>query len=323
MRFTLYIGLLALLAAPAAHASVIGVNDDSARMNYSAAAAKLAPLGNVQVGVWLANPNDSRWTVPNSRSVLLQMYGGRWWIDHPLAYAARARQLVMLHPNIREIQVWNEEDTCWFPCAPISGGVRFYGPYVDRYLDLLAMVHDALMGTGVKVLAFGLSPGIDSKWTPEALAEGIASWYERRGTQRWYGPGWDDARLIGKPYPRPIMDGFAYHPYTARLLRQTERIYDALHLFLRDMPGGVPKLWWTEAGMDTDAILAGSGSGTEAQQAERVGSMLAQAQSNPHVGGVFNFLLSDDLHGWHSGLYRPDGSAKPALTAFRAAIRPR
>ena len=64
--------------------------------------------------------------------------------------------------------------TCWWPCYGAERKPRFQGLFLDRYLDLLAATHDALAGTGVKVLGFGLSPRIGSKWTASGLAAGIA-----------------------------------------------------------------------------------------------------------------------------------------------------
>lgn len=80
------------------------------------------------------------------------------------------------------------------PCAPDDGtGLRFREGFVDQYLDLLAATRAALAGTGVKVLGFGFSYRIDSKWSPEDIAHAIRSWYNRRGGRAFAGVGRETA----------------------------------------------------------------------------------------------------------------------------------
>ena len=120
------------------------------------------------------------------------------------------------------------------------------------------------------------------------------------------------------------MDGFAYHAYAYWQPETTERIWNAL---------GLP-IWWTEAGMDTTGKAGEHGyfgevlwlygaEGDELQQAERLAAVVAAAKADPHVAGVFNFLLHDeaDLQRWQSGLLRPDGTPKPAFEVWKAVAR--
>ena len=53
-------------------------------------------------------------------------------------------------------------------------------------------------------------------------------------------------RWIRRPYGRPIMDGFAYHPYCRWQPEYAGRVYRALKNL--DLPGGTPQIWWTESG---------------------------------------------------------------------------
>jgi hypothetical protein len=333
-------GLLALtLAAPAAGGNdvVFGINDGRFTASWPKEMAELAPR---QVGIWVA-PEDVEkpWpAVPPSVGVLAQLVGNQWWADRPGAYAAAARRLVLSHPNVRELQVWNEPDLCWFPCAPqetAGDGVtrnRFYGPWLDRYLDLLSATSAALAGTGVKVLGFGMSPRLNGKWGPEALAAGIADWRNKRGG-RYYEPRiggrdpdgrWRSGVWIGRAWDGRLMDGFAYHAYAYWQPETTERIWNAL---------GLP-IWWTEAGMDTTGKAGEHGyfgevlwlygaEGDELQQAERLAAVVAAAKTDLHIAGVFNFLLHDeaDLQRWQSGLLRPDGTRKPAFELWKAVAR--
>jgi len=179
------------------------------------------------------------------------------------------------------------------------------------------------------VLGFGMSPRLNAKWAPEALAVAIANWRNERGGRhhvRLIGGGdpdglWHSGYWVGQAWNGPLMDGFAYHAYLYWQPASTERIWQAL---------GVP-LWWTETGMDTleqagthgyfgDVLWLYGAEGDEAQQGNRLSELVAAAKADPHVAGVFNFLLRDepDLKHWQSGLLRPDWSRKPAFDAWKA-----
>lgn len=326
------------LAAPAAAGDgvILGINDARLTASRPREMGELAPR---QVGVWVAPEDvDKPWAVPPSIGVLVQLVGAQWWAERPGAYAAAARRLVLAHPNVREVQVWNEPDLCWFPCAGKEADVdgvsrnRFYGPWLDRYLDLLSATSFALAGTGVKVLGFGMSPRLNAKWAPEALAGAIANWRNERGGRRhhWRIGGrdpdgrWHSGIWIGRAWDGPLMDGFAYHAYLYWQPASTERIWQAL---------GVP-LWWTESGMDTIGTAGEHGyfgsvlwlygaEGDELQQAERLAEVVTAAKADPHVAGVFNFLLEDeaDLKRWQSGLVRPDRTRKPAFEVWKTVTR--
>ena len=51
---------------------------------------------------------------------------------------------------------------------------------------------------------------------------------------------------------------------------------------------------------------------------QRLAALLAQAQRDPHIGGMFNFLLNDTVGdtNFRTGLYRTDGIVKPALAVW-------
>jgi hypothetical protein len=339
-RGLLVVGLVGLiLAAPASAGNdvVFGINDDRLTGWWPKEMVELAPR---QVGIWVA-PEDAEnpWpAIPPGVGVLAQLVGAGSWPTHPGAYAAAARRLVLAHPNVREVQVWNEPDLCWFPCAPRETdfeGVtrnRFYGPWLDRYLDLLSATSLALAGTGVKVLGFGMSPRLNAKWAPEALAGEIANWRNEKGGRRHHrriggrdpDGRWHSGVWIGKAWDGPLMDGFAYHAYLYWERATTERVWQAL---------GVP-IWWTESGMDTVGVAGQHGyfgevlwlygaEGDELQQAQRLAQVVKAAKADPHVAGAFNFLLEDeaDLQHWQSGLLRPDLTRKPAFDIWKEVAR--
>jgi hypothetical protein len=252
----------------------------------------------VQVGVWVNyDCENAALRIPTSQPLLATLWGRCSWPSSG-AYAAAARALVAAHPNIREIQVWNEPDLAWYP----QRGELY------SYLDLLAATHDALEGTGVKVLGFGFSP---VKPNPKFVALLIKWWYESR---HW---------------PRPIMDGYAYHLYWDWNSRYSQVLERWMNKFWAGLPQPSPadgsRFWWTETGMWSSGVPWRNMVGTPQQQAERVAAVAREAYCNPLVVADFNFLLTDESDGsswpWKSGLYFHDGSTKPAFYAFRDAIR--
>lgn len=302
----------------------------------------LARLGVDQVEISVSPGEETKpWAIPKTVGVLVVFTGDHWYESHPAAYAAAARRLIAHHPNVREIQVQNEPDLCssafgfWNMCLPPgTARRRFAGPAFDAYLYELAATHAALAGTGVKVLGFGFSPPWHHTdrgkawWDASEIAAGIDSWYRKRGGQvvTCVGPreGREcvSVRLRGRRYQRPIMDGFAYHPYAGWEDEQTNLIHDELAAI--DMPGGAPELWWTETGLDTVGSMYGCACpwrGSESDQARRVATVLQAAMASPWVAGVFNFLLVDesDPERFQTGLIRPDGTMKPAFDALRMA----
>ena len=334
------IGLLGAQVAAGADRPVVGIADPRFSTSYPAAA--LGQLAVDQVEIWVSPGDEAApWAIPETIGVLVVFAGDHWYESHPASYAAAARRLVTYHPNIREIQVQNEPDLClswfgfWSTClAPGTSRTRFSGAALDTYLDELAATHDALAGTGVKVLGFGFSPPWHHRdrglfwWDPQHISDGIDSWYARRGGRTIVCVGPREAnecvsvRVHGERYSHPIMDGFAYHPYAGWQDEETSLIHNSLEAL--ELPGGTPGLWWTEFGMDTAGGTNGSACpwrGHETDQARLVDAVLRTARASPWVSGAFNFLLTDesDPMRFQTGLLRPDGSVKPAFSAFRAA----
>jgi hypothetical protein len=138
---------------------------------------------------------------------------------------------------------------------------------------------------------------------------------------------WISVRFSGRAYLLPIMDGFAYHPYCGWESATTERIFaavDQLHL----LGGTPPPLWWTESGFDTESRHGGyfGVSAGIARERGRAG----RARAAGHAGGQHEparrrrlqlpALRRGDLSRWQSELVRPDGSPKPAFSAFARAF---
>ena len=125
-------------------------------------------------------------------------------------------------------------------------------------------------------------------------------------------------RWVEARYRRPIMDGFAYHPYCKWQTRYTHRVYRALRRL--HLPGGTPQIWWTESGttQTTSPRVPDCAKGTEGDQVPRLTALLAPGQRNAHIAGMFNFLLNDTVGDtkFRTGFYRFDGIAKPALAVW-------
>jgi hypothetical protein len=342
---TVVIGLclVAIGSARAGSGVVFGINDDAFSRNWPLLAPQIAGLGNIQVGAWRKPEEDQNWMIPSNQGVLLVLLVDKYYIYHPFQYAQLARQWVLAHSNIRELQVGNEPDLCTITCEakPING-VRFYGRSLNRYFDLLKSVHQALTGTGVKELAFGFSSPL-RHWQTRTLSRALRQWYHRHDNRRWYSSGpredqWQGIHAINAAPSQPIMDGFAYHPYCGWQAQITKKVHQDLVRGFEDLPGGAPPIWFTEFGVDVSETqgqygyflnsppAVGGCRGrtifTEGDQVQTIRKVMKECLSFSFIGGCFNFLWQDetDLNRWQSGLERPDGSVKPAYSIFRQMV---
>jgi hypothetical protein len=331
------------LATNASGASrvVYGVNDANFSQLWPLMSERMAPLGPIQVGLWVQwhGPRyEPDWVmsglpqdigdVPTTQPALVQFLGSPASSPRTRSerrsYGQALLKLVLAHPNIREVQVWNEPD------------LGFWQGSAGSYVRLLAIVHDALRGTGVKVLGPGFSPwgivyGRTAKMNVTSFAKAVKAFYRTHPRRR-----------------QPLLDGFAYHPYWGFNNATTKATARTLNLLWRHLPQPSPRrglrFWWTETGFESLINAApatefspgngyyGNSSlwsqynsmiGTPNQQAQRVSLVARIARSNPLVAADFNFQLGDDpdLSHWQSGFYFVGGKPKPALLAFRSAIR--
>ena len=249
--------------------------------------------------------------------------------------AATARAV----PQIRDFVIGNEPNlnTFWLPQFDARGR----DVAAAQYLDLLARTYDALKAVSPKLDVIGgaLSPrGSDNPklarptHSPTAFIRDLGADY--RASRR----------------TRPIMDGFAIHPYMngskipptgSHPDSNTITIadYDKLTALLRDsfrgtrQPGATLPIYYTEFGVQTqippknahgylhlrsvfanDAVPA-------SVQADYYRQALELAACQPRVRALFIFHVWDepDLHGWQSGLYYVNGAPKPSLSPFRRA----
>jgi hypothetical protein len=325
LRYTLALALVLVPTAQADRNVIYGVNDARFDNYWPTMGPEIVGLGIDQIGVWVrwhcdrdAAPSwvgslsDDLDAIPPTQAAMVQLIGHPACTPHTrLArqrYARTARNLVRSHPNVRELQVWNEPEL-WF----WRGTIR-------EYTLLLAAVHDALRGTSVKVLGPGFSPnGLlgQRHFNISSFAADVAAYYRQSGRKR------------------QILDGFAYHPYWGYDRKTTRETAAWLNEWWEKIPQRSParglKFWWTETGTEgTDAEVLRTHRwarlrmiGTLEQQAQRVAFLAWRARTDPLVAADFNFQLVDDcdLDRLQTGLYSFDGKPKPAFYAFQAAIR--
>lgn len=139
--------------------------------------------------------------------------------------------------------------------------------------------------------------------------------------------------IRGMRAARARLDAYAHHPYPTDPRYETPWTGGCSHcetitmatlgrlLFEVRRNLGPKRIWLTEYGYQTnppDGVLGVS----TATQAAYLSSAARRAYSAPAVDMLINFLVLDDrpLGGWQSGLFRVDGVAKPAYSAFRLPL---
>jgi hypothetical protein len=258
-------------------------------------------------------------------------------------FAAFAADVVRKVPGIREYIIGNEPNLnrYWLPQFGPSGD----DVAASAYVQLLARTYDAMKAVDKKIFINGgsVSPrGIDRPGTgrdthsPTAFIRDMGTAY----------------RALNRK--RPIMDGFAFHPYgensstppTFAHLSGTSiglADYDKLVALLGQAFDGTPQkgsklpIVYDEYGVDSQ-IPAGKRSfykGTEPAttkpvsetvQASYYREALEMAACQPTVRGFLIFHVTDetDFNRWQSGVYYADGtpkSSRPWVKQAMAQIR--
>jgi hypothetical protein len=249
--------------------------------------------------------------------------------------AATARAV----PQIRDFVIGNEPNlnTFWLPQFDARGRDLA----AAQYLDLLARTYDALKAVSPKLDVIGgaLAPrGSDNPKLPRPTHSPTA-FIRDLGA---------DYRASGRT--RPIMDGFAIHPYMngskipptgthPDSTTITIADYDKLAGLLRDafretaQPGASLPIYYTEFGVQTQIPPRDARGYLHLRSAFALDAVPASVQANyyrqalrlaacqPRVRALFIFHVWDepDLHGWQSGLYYVNGAPKPSLSPFRRA----
>jgi hypothetical protein len=351
--------LLGLLGcANSVRAADIGANDDTGKYEPDAGASvyrEMASLGMNETIITVRwQPSDPLGlgerplldvTVAAARGAGLQVvfaaypYPPREVADgsaSPDAFGAWLAELARQYPDVREYIVGNEpnQPAFWRPqffrTTPLSATT--FGPFLAAGYDALKSVDPDLTVVGV-----GLSPRGNDR--PDArsnvstspvrfLAE-LGAWYRHSGRER------------------PLMDELSFHPYPNSARDGLDRGYGwpnagfvnlgRIKQAVWDAFAGTPqpttldglRLSLDEVGWQVDTTDRVGYTGEEnvpvtdeESQARIYGDLVRRAACDPDIAAVNLFGFRDDAlrTGFQAGLYRADGSARPALEAVRSAI---
>jgi hypothetical protein len=263
----------------------------------------------------------------------------------PLSAAARtqfarfAADLVRKVPSIREYIVGNEPNLnrYWLP----QFGPQGEDVAATAYVQLLARTYDLMKAAdpGVFIDGGSVSPrGIDRPGTgrdthsPTAFITDMGTAY--RALKR----------------KKPIMDGFAFHPYGENSSTPPARAHSTgTSLGLADYPklvsllgkafdgtaqkGSKLPILYDEYGVDTQIPMpkrtfysgtepATTKPVTEAVQAAFYDEALREAACQPNVRGFLIFHVTDetDYNRWQSGVYYADGTPKTSRALVKASM---
>jgi Cellulase (glycosyl hydrolase family 5) len=227
--------------------------------------------------------------------------------DFAQAIAARYSGRFPGYPFVRFFGIWNESNLATFLRPQFDAAGRIVSPAVYARLAIAGYA-------GVKA---GNADAL------VAVGETSSNGRDRRvpGLTDTVAPG-TFMQLMAKAAPRMRFDAWAQHPYPfpvnqapmqlSRWPNVTLTLLGRLGLELDRSFGrrNIP-IWITEYGNETKP---GEPRGvTEAQQARYLPQAIAIAQKNPRVKMFIWFVFRDSPSStWQSGLYRVDGTAKPA-----------
>lgn len=212
----------------------------------------------------------------------VRRYGsdGTFWEDHP--------DVPKL--PITDWQLWNEPNSplFWKP-----------SPDADRYLNLLRAFNSGVKGSdpSARILLGGLFP------TPAGgitLEDFLSALYDGGG--------------------RGLFDAVALHPYARTPRDAINRVAQARQIMRRFGDADKP-IWLTEAGWASRGTPPGLvvGPAVQADYVRQIFQLASQDRDRLGIAGVVWYSLNDTpgpLWVGHCGLFRLDGSAKPAWHAF-------
>jgi len=356
-----------LAFAPAAHAGgpgmVVGATEDAVKQPTLAAAkaqmdlVTLAGLDGVRVTQdWTTGevaPSAEELQVLQNLAQAAQLdgvrvvlsitnQGSRWT---PLSdqdqddFVSFAAAVVKALPSVHEFIVGNEPNLnrYWMPQYGLDGS----DVAAPAYEELLAKTYDAIKAASPTALVYGgaVSPrGVDRPNTgrdthsPSTFVPDMGTAYRASGRTK------------------PIMDGFAFHPYGDNSSQPPAASHAGTSVGLGDYSklvgllgtafDGTPQLGSTlpivydEYGVETQIpttqtrLYTGREPATtrpvdEATQGTYYTQAVALAFCQPNVRGIFLFHTVDepDLDRWQSGMYYTNGKPKASLPAVRLAAQ--
>ncbi|MBA2331864.1 MAG: hypothetical protein H0V94_03635 [Actinobacteria bacterium] len=247
------------------------------------------------------------------------------------AFSSYVATIVRDVPTIRDVIVGNEPNLnrFWLPQFGADGE----NLAAVFYLALLTEVYDAVKAAAPATRIWGgaLAPrGVDKPNTgrdthsPTTFIRDLGAELRRTGRTR------------------PVLDGFAFHPYPAASSIPPDRPHpgsrtlgladhERLRRLLRAAFGGDVPILYSEFGVETTipaekaALYEGVEAGRpvdEATQADFYRRALELAACQEGVAGMLLFHSHDEpfLTGFQSGVYYVDGTRKDSFEPVRAAI---
>jgi hypothetical protein len=221
------------------------------------------------------------------------------------------------YPFVRFYSIWNESNLATFLVPQFDARGRIVSP--RNYARLAAAGYAGIKaGNRRGLVAVGETssngrdkkrPGLTDTVAPATFMKGVAAANRRLKFDAW----------AHHPYPFPV------NQKPTQLVRYPNVTLKSMPRFEKDLDLAFRrkniKIWITEYGNET---RPGEPKGvSEAQQAAYIPQALAMARADVRVGMFVWFVMEDNPGSlWQSGIYRDNGSAKPAQTRFARAARP-
>jgi hypothetical protein len=241
-------------------------------------------------------------------------HGGIAPPSDPASFAAFMRGLAQRVPGVDAWEIWNEPD---------SPGFFRDAPQPSVYAAMLRAVYPAIKSVqpGDAVITGGLT-GNNMDFVQALYDHGAQGAFDAVGVHT------DTACLTRGPDAH-------YRDERGRIGRYTFSAYREVHAVMESHGDGAKPIWMTEIGWNTQSTRPRScNTGTwagkkrigvsEQRQARFLRAAYRCVAADPFVGPVFWFGMQDIPAAGHSrgyGLYRRNGSAKPAARAFRRLRR--
>ena len=221
------------------------------------------------------------------------------------------------YPFVRFYTIWNESNLATFLVPQFDANGRIVSP--RNYARLAkAGIAGIKSGNNRALVAIGETSSNGRDKRRSGLTDTVAPATFMKGVAAALGKVKFDA-WAQHPYPFPVNQKptqlVRYPNVTLRSFPQFEKDLDKA--FRRK---NVP-IWITEYGNETKP---GEPKGvTEAQQAAYIPQAIAMARKDPRVQMFVWFVMQDSQGSlWQSGIYRLDGSSKPAQPRFARAAAP-
>lgn len=230
------------------------------------------------------------------------------------ALAARYSGRYAGFPFVRFYGIWNESNLATFLRPQFDETGLIVGPSVYARLAI-AGVRGVKSGNEQALVAIGETSSNGRNKHVAGLTDTVA-------------PG-TFLELVAKAAPRLRFDAWAVHPYPFPVSQAPTQKVRWPNVGLTSLPAleaaldrrfrpGIP-IWITEYGNET---RPGEPKGvTEAQQAAYLPQAVRIARKDPRVEMFIWFVFRDSPGStWQSGLYRPDGTPKPAAGGWSSAV---